>query len=114
MRPIEADAIILETGRDQFGNEIPVLIPSKEQHEILKMLDSSPAWKLYRLMLIQAKEAKLRSILGSNDPNQVMKTIGEVAGLNFTINQLGILVAQHNKKVKSVDSETTNYPYAEG
>lgn len=50
-------------------------------------------------MLIKAKEAYVNSILPMKDPNDMLKHVGIVAGINFAINQLPLLVAQYDAKI---------------
>lgn len=85
-----------------------------DQQETLKALESSGAWKLYRKILLQAKDGYFQSALPMKDPNEILKTIGIVAGINFAVNQLAFLVAQYNKQAKTVEGETKNHPQAQG
>ena len=104
----------LKVARDTNGNLVTITQLGPEQYEMLKMLHESAAWKLYRTLLIQAKEGYFHSALPMKDPNEVMKTIGMVAGINLAVNQLGVLMAQfEQQKAKSVDRETKNDPQAQ-
>lgn len=71
-----------------------------EDYEMLRTLNGSQYWKHYRGILLKAKEAYFNSVLPMKDPNEMMKHIGIVAGINFAINQLPILVAEHDAKVR--------------
>lgn len=92
----EAQALKNEHG------EIVVTFPkiNQEGHEMLKALRESPYWKYYRQMLIQAKEAQSLALLPLDDPNKMMKQVGYIAGMNYCINQLGVLVDHHETQVK--------------
>lgn len=89
-------------------------IPSEQEFELLKILKDQDSWKIYRKILLRYKESYLWDALKGNDPNLVMKNIGIVAGLNFAINQLVILVETHNKVAKSVNDKTKNHSQSEG
>jgi hypothetical protein len=96
---------------EKTGDLVTATILGDEQYEILKMLSESPAWRLYRQLLIQAKEGYFHQALAMNDPHQVMKTMGTVAGINLAVNQLAVLMAQYKQKqARAVDRATKNDP----
>lgn len=80
---------------------------TEEHYQILKALHSSPHWRFYRDILIKIKEAKHLALYPEDNPYKVMKGIGEVAGINFVINELDMLVAQHAvvEKQKALEVE---------
>lgn len=94
--------------------ELLKFIPNEMEFELLRILKDQDSWKIYRKILLKYKEYYLYEALKSNDPNFVMKNIGIVAGVNFAINQLVILVDQHNKLAKSVNDKTKNHSQSEG
>jgi hypothetical protein len=98
--------------KDPDGNPVPTVTRlSPNQEEMLKRLNDSDSWKFYRTLLLQAKNGYVTALLQENDPTKMAKTVGLVAGLNFALNQLGVLLDQINKKhAKSVESETKNSP----
>jgi len=66
----------------------------------LAALSDSYQWKAYRDLLINAKNHFFDSTLAIDDTNKLLKHIGIVAGINFAINQLPILVQQHRKALE--------------
>lgn len=76
--------------------------------ESLRALRSSPHWQLYRKMLIAQKDAKFLAILPKTDTNEVFKAMGEIAGLNQAINQIGMIVDAHDKKMKEAADKAGN------
>lgn len=78
------------------GNELKLQTDrlSLEDKEQLKVLFNSQGWKLYRNLLMKMKEAHNLSILQDVNPNTILKTLGIIVGLNASINQLGVLMAQ--------------------
>lgn len=77
----------------------------REDMEILKTLQSSPYWKYYRELLIKAKEAYFNSTLAMKDPHEMMKNVGMVAGINFAINQIAVIVSHHEAVEKRKQAE---------
>lgn len=105
----------LELLEDQQGNKFLDVKLAPEQLELLRVLNDSSTWKLYRQVLLTLKEAYVQSLLPSTDPNHCMKTLGLVAGLNLAINQLGASLAMHDQKLaRSVERETKNAPQGSG
>ena len=80
--------------------------------ESLKMLANQDAWKLYRKLLIQAKEGYFLSVLTKNEAIPMAKTAGMVSGINFAINQLPVLIgmyeAQQKKKIAEAERKEKN------
>lgn len=74
--------------------------PSEEELASLEALDSSPHWKVYRKILMAAKTEYFNSILPRTETNDIVKHIGLVAGINFAINQLPVIVAEKKRKEK--------------
>ena len=64
-----------------------------EDIETLKALHSSSLWLKYRDILMRSKEAYLLSLLPEMDTNKTFQTKGIIAGINFCINQLPVIVA---------------------
>lgn len=82
-----------------------------EQQEALKMLYANPDWKVYKSLLAQSRVGYFNSLLPMTDPNNLLKTTGIVAGINFAENQLGILVGEiERKEAKRVAEESKNQP----
>lgn len=98
--------------KDDGGNPVPVITRlSVEQLEMLKGLSQSSSWHLYRQILIQAKEGLLHAALAESDPYKTMKIMGQVAGMNFAVNQLVLHLDQYRKtQAKHVDSGTETIP----
>jgi hypothetical protein len=96
--------------------QFKMIVNLKQEHyELLKLLFESDAWKLYRKLLIQAKEGYFHLALSLDDPNKVLKNMGTAAGVNFAVNQLDLLMFQYKKQqAKLVDGEPTNHPQSEG
>lgn len=76
-----------------------------EDMEVLQTLNQSPYWKFYRDLLIKAKEAYFNSTLAMKDPNEMVKNVGFVAGVNFAINQLPVIVGHHQMVVRKKQAE---------
>lgn len=108
---VEVDALGVDALFDDNG-ELRVGFNgiTAEDMEILKTLNTSAYWKYYKELLIKAKDAYFNSTLAMSDPNLVMKNIGMVAGINFAINQLGVIVGSHANLVKrkQVEAEAKN------
>jgi hypothetical protein len=81
-----------QISKDTEGNSKLMFEVTPEIIEELRTLRESHFWKRYRELLINAKEAYFQSCLPENETNKLLKTIGMVAGINFTINQLPILI----------------------
>jgi ribosomal protein L16/L10AE len=79
---------------------------TEEGYQMLKALHSSPQWKFYRDMLIRIKEAKHLALYPEDNPNRLLKGMGEVAGINFVINELDMLVMHHAKVEQQNIKET--------
>lgn len=61
---------------------------TQEQRELLKSLQHNQAWKLYRRILIQARDGYQYGVNAEFDPYKLMKYSGFVGGLGFALNQL--------------------------
>lgn len=72
--------------------------PTPEQLRALADLHEMPQWKIYREVLISAKNAHLNTVMPMTNSNQIMKQIGLATGINFAINQLPVIVAQEKLK----------------
>lgn len=71
-----------------------------EEIETLRALHSSTLWQAYRKVLIRAKEAYFLSMLPEMDTNKTFQTKGMVAGINYCINQLPVVLAGDALKKK--------------
>jgi hypothetical protein len=76
-------------------------------NELLQLFESR-SWKTYRRVLLSAKDGYQHSMLPMEDPKKVMKTLGTVVGINFAVNQLGILVATFKKQANALSGESKN------
>lgn len=106
--------IEIEIIRDHHGIPVPQINKiSPEMKEKLKVLDMSESWHLYRKILNQGLTGLFFAALSENDPIKMSKIMGQVAGMNFAINQLGSILNPNNK-AKSVDGVPLNHSQAEG
>lgn len=96
--------------RNENGDIVTVAQLSDEQMEILKVLFESQGWKLYRQLLIQAKNGYFDAALPMKDPNEILKTMGTVAGINLAVNQLGLLMASYKQRQAKAVKEVTKNP----
>ncbi len=71
-----------------------------DQYESLDVLQNSPHWKVYRDILLKAKQSYLDSILAMREPIDITKHLGIAAGINFALNQLPLLVSQYRAEVE--------------
>ena len=94
MTQFNVTSALEDSGEVRVGVEI-----GPEQMGVLESLHTANNWQLYRDILIQQKAEFMNAVLPMDDPYKVMKQVGMVAGLNFCINQLPILVAEHNKRL---------------
>lgn len=88
------------------NQEKSILSLTAEEYEQLRALNQSPFWKFYRELLIKIKDAQFLSILPEDNPNKVLKGMGMVAGINLAINQLPMLVSQHDASIKRKQEKT--------
>ena len=103
----------VKLSRDDQGSPLVATRLSEEENEILKALYESPAWKLYQGILLKARDAYLNTCITEKDPNEVMKRLGLVAGINFAVVQLGgVYQTYMRKQAKSVERATKNDPGA--
>lgn len=90
------------------NHKIPIAFSESEKAD-LNLLFESSQWKTYRKVLLRLKEGYHQSMLPLEDPNQVLKALGIVVGLNLSINQLGTLVASFKKtNERRVEGESKN------
>jgi hypothetical protein len=84
--------------------------------EMLKTLEASPYWKFYRQLLLKSKDAYFNSVLPMTDPNQVLKQVGIVAGINFAINSIQVLCMENDKQSqKAIEKNTkVDVPFKRG
>ena len=66
---------------------------TQEDIETLRALHTSSLWKKYREVLIRAKDAYFLSLLPEMDTNKTFQGKGMVAGINYCINQLPVVLA---------------------
>ena len=90
---VDSYGVLQDNGEFRIGFNL-----TPESIESLKTLYNSPHWKLYREVLISAKTEYFNSILPKTETNDIVKNIGIVTGINLAINQLGVLVAEHNRR----------------
>ena len=90
------------------GNLVVDAMLSQEDKEHLKVLFYSAGWRIYRKMLIVMKEGHQLHMYPMKDPNEVLKELGIVVGLNSSINQLGVFMAQIKKHDERVAQESKN------
>jgi hypothetical protein len=109
--PVTAEAGFDDKGDFRVGHRIDA-----EHYETLKVLMNSPGWKLYRQILINTKEAFSGAIMAMSDPNSMVKTVGMMAGLNMSINQLPVLCADYDKAMKKAleKAEKKEVPFKRG
>jgi hypothetical protein len=86
-----------------------------EDKELFFQLQNSRSWKLYSKMLTVYAQGVLNSLLALEDPVKIQKNLGIVAGVYFSINQLGIQVKQfkdqsEKAELKRVAAESTKQP----
>ncbi len=92
--------------KDSNGDIRIAMKLTAEDYEFLKSLNNSPSWKYYRQLLIQMKDGYFNAILGMSGTNEMVKTVGIVAGLNAAINQLPVLCHQYDEaKKRKVEKE---------
>lgn len=102
-------------GKDENGNVIVTQGVKEEMVEELRSLLGSRQWRVYRALLLQAKEGYLSAMMAENDTNKMLKLAGQYAGVNFAINQLVHLVRQHDKQqAKRVTAESKKQPQTKG
>ena len=80
MSNIDAFSALHDKGEVRIGLKL-----SDEQIASLEALNSSPHWKVYRDVLIAAKSEYFNSILPKTETNDIVKHIGIVAGINFSV-----------------------------
>jgi hypothetical protein len=113
---IQSDQLGIQIIKDERdGNLKTQAILTDEQLEILKTLSESQGWKLYRQLLIQMKEGYFHQTLSMSETNDIVKTIGHVAGINLAVNQLVVLMDLYKHRVKqreakAVERVTKNAP----
>ena len=79
----------------------------EDMNSLLQLFESS-SWKTYRRVLLSAKDGFQHSMLPEDEPNKLLKTLGVVVGINFAVNQLGILVATFKKQANALSGESKN------
>lgn len=91
--------------KTQDGNSVVDFLLNPEDLEHLRTLRDLPQWKVYRKVLMAAKDGYFQACLPMTETNQVMKTMGMVTGLNFAINQLPVLVDTHDAQLKKQQAQ---------
>lgn len=82
-----------------------------EDWENIKQLKVSAGWRTYEKLLMAMKNGYQASMYPMKDPNEVMKQLGIVVGLNLSVNQLSALLAQYKLKTERlVAEEAKNQP----
>lgn len=79
----------------------------EDMNDLLQLFESQ-SWKTYRKVLLSAKDGYQHSMLPQTETNQLLKTLGVVVGINFAVNQLGILVATFKKQANAFSGESKN------
>lgn len=91
-----------EAVEDAMGNlRIGYKNLTAEDMESLKALKDSPHWKVYRKLLESALAEYTRAswqVTGVDGVVKMLHSAGLAAGINFSINQLSVLVGQTNLK----------------
>lgn len=87
------------------GEVTPHFNLSPADKEILIQLYNSRGWKLYAKMISIYGTGTLNSLLALEDPVKIQKSLGLVAGVNFSINQLGIQVARFKKQAETPEEK---------
>jgi len=101
----------MTAAKDKDGNLVLNAALTPEQVEHLRVMYHSAGWKIYRQMLITMKDGHQLHMLPKSDPNEILKELGIVVGLNSSINQLGVLMAQLKKQQdEHVARESKNLP----
>lgn len=77
---------------------------SLEDVESLKALHTSPHYAVYKRILINAKEAYFNSTMPMTDPNEILKQIGIVTGINYCLNQLPAMIMMYEQKIKALEN----------
>lgn len=90
----------IKLAKDENGASVLEFLLTKEDIEHLRALKDLPQWRVYRKVLMAAKEGYFQAVLPIVETNPIMKTIGMVTGLNFAINQLPLLVQVHDLQEK--------------
>jgi hypothetical protein len=105
------EGIAMQFNKGPDGDQLMTFNLTPEHYETLKALKDQPSWKLYRALLIKAKEGYFHSVLPMNESIPMAKTIGMVAGLNFAINQLPVLIGLYEQqKAKKLAEAEANKP----
>lgn len=76
--------------------------PSIDEMELLKSLPNTPAWQIYRKILKNLKDGYFHQTLAMNDTNEVMKNIGMVSGINYSINYIDALIKAHDDHMEKL------------
>lgn len=106
MHEVDIQPVKTPEGEIRFAMKL-----GSREYEILAGLNHSDPWKLYREILMRQKNALFDSCLAEDNPNRVLKLMGQVAGLNLAINQLVLLNDEYKKKqARSVDGMPKNHP----
>ena len=89
-----------ESGAEALNFQFLSIEEKSELIEALKILRADNNYKIYRRLLISAKEAYMNSCMNMTDPNMVMKTMGIASGINFDLNQIDAILAGNAMKEK--------------
>lgn len=90
-----------------FNEHLSTKLTESEKSDLVLLFESQH-WKTYRKVLITLKEGLTLSMLQESDPNKLLKRSGEVAGLNLSINQLGLMIAEIKRLERRVEGGSTN------
>ncbi len=82
----------LNLGQDDQGRPAAVYVPSEDEIALLMSLEKNPAWQIYKKILTQAQKGFFHMTMAMEETNKVMKTIGMVVGINYSINQLDAMI----------------------
>lgn len=102
---VDKAEISAQFGQDPNGASAIFFELTPEMFEMLKALKEMPHWKLYRKVLIAAKEGYFQAVLPQKEAIPMAKTIGMVSGINFAINQLPVLIGGYEAKRKKMLAE---------
>lgn len=94
----------LIVGEDK-GVSAVLYVPTTDELEQLKALRNHPAFKIYKKVLSQAEQGYFQATLPMEETNKLMKTIGMVAGIRYSQNQLDAMILLHEKKMEKEKAE---------
>ena len=82
----------------------------EDDYQSLLALQGSPHWKRYKTLLNQKLVAKFFSILPLKDSEEILKAVGECAGINESINTIDQLCSQYKVRLEKAEKENVKTP----